>query len=491
MSEHAAFVARDGTPLSVLWALPFRADERAVAREWNPEHVRAELNVWPTGVAFLDHVGRREALLRARLPTVAAFALLLLWVVYAGVKVWGSSGAFAASFLVASSPALLSHAGLVSPDLLASLAAFAFCWAAYRFQREGGGVAFALVAVTGALAIASKLTCLAIVVAATFAWLIPSDRNLRRVAWGFVALALAVVLADLIYRLAGSSLIEPITASRTLARTKFDVFFLGDLRDPGREFYAVLFASKMTPLFLAALVASAIHVVVKRSQASRLVEGWVGFGLPACALIGAMSVTDYPQGFRFLLPAVPLLAFAIAPTIQALIESRRRWVTGVVALAFAAQCADTLRAHPHHLAYWNEFVGGMDDGSWIAVDSNCDWGQAQDALESYATDHGVEHVFALSSQVAAPLDARHQALPALGAALARGESLSSSVIAVSVTFARIATHATNDFEPLHAFVHELTRIPPHAAPGHAIHVWHFTPEVEALAREHLGKYLQR
>jgi hypothetical protein len=489
--EHGAFVARDGTPLSVLWSLPFHADERALARDWSPEHVRSESNVWPTGVAFLDHLGRREALLRARWPTVATFALLLLCVAFAGATIWGWSGAFAASFLVASSPALLSHSGLVSPDLLASLAAFAFCWAAFRFQREGGVGVFALVAVTGALAIASKLTCVVIVVAATFAWLIPASRDLRRVAWGFVAVALAVVLSDVIYRFAGSSLLEPIAASRALASTKFEVYFLGKLRDPGREFYAVLFVGKMTPLFMAALVASVVHVVVKRSRAPRCVDGWIGFGLPACALIGAISLTDYPQGFRFLLPAVPLLAFAIAPTLQALLASRRRWVNAVVALAFIAQCADTIRAHPHHLAYWNDFVGGMDDGSWIAVDSNCDWGQAQKALEAFATENGVDHVFALTNQVAPAIDARHHALPALAAALARNDSVANSIIAISFTFARVAEHPLDRHEPIHAFVHALVRIPPTTTVGRAIHVWRFTPEVEALAREHLGKYLQR
>src|SRR5258705_11696181 len=51
--EQRAFVAKDGSPLAVVWSLPFSAAERAIARDWDPDAVRSGPAVWETGLSFL------------------------------------------------------------------------------------------------------------------------------------------------------------------------------------------------------------------------------------------------------------------------------------------------------------------------------------------------------------------------------------------------------------------------------------------------------
>src|SRR5262245_42646812 len=57
LREQRVFVAKDGSPLAVLWSLPFSATEREVARDWDPEAVRSGPAVWETGLTFLAASG--------------------------------------------------------------------------------------------------------------------------------------------------------------------------------------------------------------------------------------------------------------------------------------------------------------------------------------------------------------------------------------------------------------------------------------------------
>jgi hypothetical protein len=489
--EQRVFVAKDGSPLAVLWSLPFGPAEREVARGWDPEAVRAGPAVWETGLSFLAASGGRAAVVRARSMSVVVFALLLALVAWAGARLAGPAGAFVATALVATCPAVLAHAGLVSPDLLATTAAVAFALALLELQRRGGALGFVLVAFTAALAIAAKLTCLSIVAAACLGWALPRTRSWRRVILGLAAGLLGVLVADLTYRCVGSSLLEPIQTSRALAAGQLDVYFLGTLRPPGPWFYPVILAGKLTPLLAAAVGASCVALVVDRANRARHATGWIAFGVPALALLAALAISGYAQGYRYLLPMFPLLALAAAPAASELLQSRRAWVRGAALGAVLAQAAATIGVHPDHLAYWNVFVGGAAGGSRIAVDSNADWGQSVPALDAWADAQGLEHLYTLLNTVVPSDDPRRVGIPALGAALAGHQPLDRSAIAVSRTYVRVAEVQRTATEPVKRFVTALTDVEPDAVIGDSILVWRVTPQVEAIARAQIAATLTR
>lgn len=489
--EHRAFASQDGTPLSIAFAMPFSPAERAVARTWDPDAVRSEYAIWKYGLEFLTQSGPPDALSRARLSTLLAFGLLLAIVAWEGRRMAGPSGLVAAVALAAVSPALLSHAGLASPDLFATTAAVAFCVALRSFLARGGTGRFAGVAVLAGVTIAAKLTCIAVVGGACAAAFIAARRQRLRIGGAALAAALGVVLADAMYRAFGSSLREPMDAARAFAGSPIATYFLGGFGDPGPSFYPVLALGKATPLLLASIALAPIVMRFEPARRATVGAAWIAYGLPALALLGALVVSDYPQGYRFLLPVFALLGLAATPTLAGWLDDRSRAIRVATWSVIAAQTLAVGVVHPNHLAYWNVFVGGSDGGSRIAVDSNCDWGQATPALRRYADSERLGSVFSLLNTIE-PLGAPLVGLPALASHLATGESLDRCAIAVSTTYVRTAEIAgVRESNPLFEFVHVLNTQAPHATPGHAIHVWRFTPEVEALAREHLGKYLQR
>jgi hypothetical protein len=61
------------------------------------------------------------------------------------------------------------------------------------------------------------------------------------------------------------------------------------------------------------------------------------------------------------------------------------------ALLFTA--GSVLRIAPHQLAYFNEFVGGPENGYRYLSDSNLDWGQDLKGLKSYIVKQNLEVIY--------------------------------------------------------------------------------------------------
>lgn len=85
------------------------------------------------------------------------------------------------------------------------------------------------------------------------------------------------------------------------------------------------------------------------------------------------------SGLRYFLPAVPCLAMFVGASFTLL---RGRYETACIFLLLLAQIGETVRIHPHHMAYFNQLVGGSGQG-WKWLDgSNQDWGQDLPTLAS-------------------------------------------------------------------------------------------------------------
>jgi len=64
-----------------------------------------------------------------------------------------------------------------------------------------------------------------------------------------------------------------------------------------------------------------------------------------------------------------------------------RAVRVVIIAAIVLACGASLRHHPHHLAYFNEYAGGPSGGREHLVDSNIDWGQDLNLVRDFMREH--------------------------------------------------------------------------------------------------------
>jgi hypothetical protein len=90
--------------------------------------------------------------------------------------------------------------------------------------------------------------------------------------------------------------------------------------------------------------------------------------------------------------------------------------------------------YPHYLAYFNELVGGPDNGHKYLVDSNLDWGQGLKGLRAYMDRSEMQEIHLAYFGSAHPDYYGIQALPLPMQEPADLESGSSEVCAISTTY---------------------------------------------------------
>lgn len=119
-------------------------------------------------------------------------------------------------------------------------------------------------------------------------------------------------------------------------------------------------------------------------------------------------------GLRHILPIFPFLFVLVSrlvPLAQMEIEGHRlklaarklegsgaqrsiRYPVSVILMGALAVwfIVCSLRIYPDYLSYFNEFIGGPDNGHKYLVDSNLDWGQDLKGLKRYMDTHGIEKI---------------------------------------------------------------------------------------------------
>src|SRR5262249_50798234 len=113
--------------------------------------------------------------------------------------------------------------------------------------------------------------------------------------------------------------------------------------------------------------------------------------LPAATILAIASATGMQLGVRYLLPAFPFLFLVAGQSACWLDWTRSRLRTLLVAAA-PITLPLSLRHHPDHLAYFNEWAGGPIGGREHLVDSNLDWGQDLAELWRFLDAHDVDEI---------------------------------------------------------------------------------------------------
>jgi 4-amino-4-deoxy-L-arabinose transferase-like glycosyltransferase len=114
---------------------------------------------------------------------------------------------------------------------------------------------------------------------------------------------------------------------------------------------------------------------------------WVDLGLfsllyAVVAVKGGMNI-----GYRHMLPVHPLIYLTVGEGIRRFCAAGRFWRWLVAAVLGLWYVVGTVRMFPYEIAYFNELIGGPQNGHRYLVDSNIDWGQGYKALRHYLDQH--------------------------------------------------------------------------------------------------------
>ncbi|MDA1016762.1 MAG: glycosyltransferase family 39 protein [Planctomycetota bacterium] len=399
----------------------------------DPGPAMASDDLWLYGDQFLDaNADRyRSLFFWARLPVVLVSVLTCWITAHWATQLFGVRGGLLALLMISASPAMIANAALATTDLAAAFFFVLTLWRAWSMRRSVTRKNAVLLSCCLGAAQLAKFTCVLLFALAPVVYLLTKPTDESRVPirthlkyWiallcgsvviincGYLFQGTGTRLADFQFRsqiLGNLQTRMPWTASlsvplprdyvlgidhqRRMMEGDHPVFLDREWRLTGfREYYVMVLLYKLPHavqlLFLCGLLRAMWQFRVPGELRSNVL-----LLLPLAVLTVIGSFSKMQLGLRYILPAFPFLYLVAAGSIAGLATTRRFWLASTLIALVCVGVLAPLRFHPHHLGYFNEWIGGTEGGRTKLLDSNIDWGQDLDALADYVAQHPMPHL---------------------------------------------------------------------------------------------------
>jgi hypothetical protein len=378
-------------PLFVSYGLPFNPDPQL----WNKE------DAYAIGRHFLykSTLPADRMLALSRLPNLLLGGVLIALIGWWAYRLWGRRAAMLAMFLASLEPNLVAHSSLVTTDVGVTLFIVLTIYLFWEYVNLPTWTLLAGSGISTGMALVSKFSAfllipmIALIVAVSILIrsgpyiLLPlgSNQNQPRHKFLHAALVISFILFFALltippaYFFQGfSSWLHGFDKILMHAQGGHASFFLGKHYHEGQiGYFPVAFFIK-TPIGTLALIFASLVLYnfgkpIDMRQAIFLI-------LPVILLLGAAFPAKINIGIRHILPVYPFL-FVLASRL-ATVQFRRSGALLMIA-SLVLTAISSLRIAPHQLAYFNEIVGGPEQGYRYLSDSNLDWGQDLKGLKAY------------------------------------------------------------------------------------------------------------
>lgn len=366
---------------------------------------------------------------------------LLAFVVYKwAYEVFGPQAAFLALLFCVFDPNLIAHARLVNTDVTASLGIFVSVYLMWRYSEKVSRAWLCASGAAAGAAILSKYSAVIVlpVLLILYAYSVfrrpaqeddAKDISIRRVitdllilggsifivCWafylpslgtqfhrpGFEEFASAMGMAPSIWSRflhfgfrwmpLPSDFLNGLTFVIDQQRNPAPAFLMGQYSGHGWWSYfpvAVLIKSPIT--LIVGVVLSCLLALGKRMKIAA--KDGLYLVVPVVLIMGSAMASGLNIGLRHILPIYPFL-FVFAGGIMTADGIKKPIGKVVVAVMCGWLMLSSLKIYPHYLAYFNEIIGGPDNGHKYLIDSNIDWGQDLDGLSDYLKERGIENVW--------------------------------------------------------------------------------------------------
>lgn len=357
-------------------------------------------------------------------------------------KLYGQKAGILALFLYVFSPNILAHCRLVTHDLAVSCFILLALYQFWIFKESPTFKNLLFAGLGLGLALSSKPTAFLILPTYIVYGLLYNRTVLRTVPIsagrhrllpslalifliGFFVLGLSSGFSNIGDYFKGFSSLSEQTAGRPS-------FLMGETGRGWYHYFAVAFLIKTPiPTLILLLLTLLFFKGIKSKQAADELL----LILPILTIFGVASYSRFNLGLRHILPIYPLLFVFIGKAANL----KFRGSSPVILILCGWYLFSSLSIYPHYLAYFNEFVGGPENGYKCLVDSNLDWGQDLKGLKRWMEKEGVNEIilgyFGTASRDYYGI--KHQFLPSLGSGTYRPYVLpldiNREILAISAT----------------------------------------------------------
>ena len=391
--EHPPLIKELQTvPLFFLYRLPFEPD----SRQWQ------DADSYRIGQDFVyrSRIPADQILLLSRLSNLFLGVLLVALIGWWAYRLWGVRAAVLAMALASFEPNLIAHSSLVTTDVGVTLFVFLALYLLWEYQNfptwsRLGATGFA----TG-MALVSKFSSLLLIPALglTIAMPILLDKMVFIFSWkekqiaprqeltqaGTVFLMIlffAVLTIPSAYLFQGyRPWISGLQHFMTIAEEGRPAFLAGEYSSHGLWSYFIFSFLIKTPL--GSLILIAASLVFYRAGRSLARREAIFLLVPVLIFFIATTQAKVNIGIRHILLVYPFL-FVLASRLATIRLSRTWLAPTLVGALVLFTVLSSLRIAPHQLAYFNESIGGPEQGYRYLSDSNLDWGQDLKGLKAY------------------------------------------------------------------------------------------------------------
>ena len=379
-------------PLFVLYRPLFNPD---------PQHWRAG-DDYLIGQDFLYRsiLPADQMLALGRLPNLFLGTCLIALMGCWAYRLWGNRAMVLAMALAPLEPNLVAHSSLMTTDMGFTLFIFLTVYLLWEYLNFPKWWRLAAIGISTGMALISKFSAIllipiiAIIIAASVLLdserrLIPSRKNQHR---PIHKLLQAAAVFCIIFFFA-SLMIPPayffqgfqlwffgLWRFLTVAQEGQAAFFLGQYSYQGWwNYFAVAFLIKTS---IGALILIAVSLAFYHAGTPIGRRAAVFLLVPVILVVLSISRANVNIGVRHILPVYPFL-FVLASRV-ATVRFRRNWFPPLlIGTPLVLTAISSLRIAPHQIAYFNEIVGGPDQGYRYLADSNLDWGQDLKGVKAY------------------------------------------------------------------------------------------------------------
>ncbi len=381
---------------------------------------------------FENSVPGTRILFSARAGNIAVGVLLLFFVFLWSYRLWGAQGALLSVFFTALSPNILAHSSLATTDLPITAFFFISTYFLYLLSTEKGGLVTALLAALFiSLALTTKHSALFLAPVLILSFIIKYKNNgMKKSASLFALLLISTYLLiwafygfrfhsggagytglnwarfgsspltpvyDFIrsYKLLPESYLFGIAGVLSGASSGRAAFLMGEYSGNGWwRYFTIAFLIKTpipTILFFITSVLYLLREKFLRLGDSRRASKALWLFLPALMFFILLSSQNVNIGLRHILPIYPFI-FVLIGSVPSLKIDSKRVAKRILVVGLVWYAVSAASIFPNQLAYFNEFIGGPDNGYKYLVDSNLDWGQDLPALKDFMEENSIDKI---------------------------------------------------------------------------------------------------
>ncbi len=362
---------------------------------------------WEFGNQFFFQYNNNpdQILFFGRIPVMLLSVLLGLFVFRWAKEIYGIKAGLFALFLYSFSPNILAHSRLATVDLGASCFNFIAVYYFWRFLRNISVKSLIIAGITLGLAELSKFTALYLIpvyfiLAFVFLYKNKKEASLVRLlthkkTYTLLGLLFIIFIIAFFIILTGfgfkgfPAYILGFKYVIWHANAGHPAYFFGQHSMYGWWYYYIVAFLIKTPI--ATLIFMILSLVLFKKIRNKDIVNELFIATPIITLIIFSFFNHINIGLRHILAIYPFVFVFVGKIVNLKIK-KQIFFTALLILLCLWYAISSVMIYPHYLAYFNEIVGGPDNGHKYLLDSNLDWGQDLKGLKVYMEKNNINNI---------------------------------------------------------------------------------------------------